>query len=198
MLAFQRQTYLGGGLEFGYERVFEHEFGRKRTATTTGAFYGPDSERSADRSEIYGFIETSPIKQVFFLGVLSYQKGVLDYDFGAGRKFPRVSQAYLDYLISPEYLKYLHHREINPNDPTNTKPNEPGLDPGAGDMLFIESSLRYQPTAALQAQLNYNLRRLTRNDTGRVAFLDKNLDATSPAVCFGLDAKPRNSHLRRL
>jgi hypothetical protein len=172
MLAFQRQTYVGGGFELGYERVFEHEFGRKRTATRTGAFYGPDPERSTHRQELYGFIETSPIKQVFFLGVLSYQKGVLDYDFGAGRKFPRVSQAYLDYLISPEYLKYLHHREINPNDPTNTKPNEPGLDPGAGDMLFIESSLRYQPTAALQAQLNYNLRRLTRNDTGRVAFDD--------------------------
>jgi hypothetical protein len=148
MLAFQRQTFVGGGVELGYERVFEHEFGRKRTATRTGAFYGPDSERSAHRQELYGFIETSPIKQVFFLGVLSYQKGVLDYDFGAGRKYPRVSPAAL--LLG----------------------QDAPYDPGAGDMLFIESSVRYQPTAALQAQLNYNRRRLTRNDTGRIAFDD--------------------------
>ncbi|HEX8396474.1 MAG TPA: sugar-binding protein [Pyrinomonadaceae bacterium] len=148
MLAFQRQTYVGGGFELGYERVFEHEFGRKRTAPGTGAFYGPDPERSAHRGEIYGFIETSPIKQIFFLYVLSFQKGVLDYDFGAGTKYPRVSPAAL--LLG----------------------QDAPYDPGAGDLLFIESSLRYQPTAALQAQLNYNRRRLTRDDTGRIAFDD--------------------------
>ena len=32
MLAFQRQTYLGGGGELGYERVFEYEFGPSRSA----------------------------------------------------------------------------------------------------------------------------------------------------------------------
>jgi hypothetical protein len=148
MLAFQRQTFIGGGFELGYERVFEHEFGPKRTATRTGAFYGPDSERSAHRREIYGFIETTPIKQVFFFTVLSFQKGVLDYDFGAGRKYPRVSPAAL---------------LLGQNAP---------YDPGAGDLLLIESSVRYQPTAALQAQLNYNRRRLTRDDTGRIAFDD--------------------------
>ena len=40
MLAFQRQIYVGGGLEFGYERIFEHEFGPNRTATQPGAFFG--------------------------------------------------------------------------------------------------------------------------------------------------------------
>jgi hypothetical protein len=39
-------------------------------------------------------------------------------------------------------------------------------------MLYIESSVRYQPTSAFQVQLNYNRSRLVRNDTDRVAFDD--------------------------
>jgi len=146
MIAVQHQTFIGGGLEFGYERVFEHEFGRKRTAIRPGAFFGADSERSAYTREIYGFIETSPIKQFFGLFVLSYSDGQLDFDFGS-RKYPRVSPAAL----------------LNPDNP---------LDPGPGKQLFIESSLRYQPTSELQISLNYNKRRLVRNDTGLTAFDD--------------------------
>jgi hypothetical protein len=148
MLALQRQFYVGGGVEFGYERVFEHEFGARRTATQRGRFFGPDSERSANRQEVYGFVEATPVKQLFFLFVLSHNWGVLDYDLGAGRKFPRVSPVAL---------------QLGQNAP---------LDPGAGNMLFVESSIRYQPTSAWQAQLNYTRRRLVRNDTGRVAFDD--------------------------
>jgi hypothetical protein len=48
----------------------------------------------------------------------------------------------------------------------------PAFDPGPGDVLFIESSVRYQPTSAWQAQLNYTRNRLVRHDTGRVAFDD--------------------------
>jgi len=148
MLALQRQTYVGGGLEFGYERVFEHEFGARRTALRPfqGSFFGDDSERSSHRREVYSFIETSPVKQIFGLLVLSYSKGNLDYDLGAGPKYPRVSPAALA--------------------------GSPKFDPGAGNQFYLESSLRYQPTAAWQAQINYTRRRLVRNDTGRVAFDD--------------------------
>jgi len=59
------------------------------------------------------------------LFVVGYETGALDYDLGAGRKFPRVSPAAL----------------LNPNNP---------FDPGPGNQFFIESSLRYQPTSALQ------------------------------------------------
>jgi hypothetical protein len=48
----------------------------------------------------------------------------------------------------------------------------PGFDPGSGDQLYIESTFRYQPTSAWQAQLNYNKIRLVRDDTGRTAFDD--------------------------
>jgi hypothetical protein len=158
MLAFQRQTFLGGGVELGYERVFEHEFGAIRKANRPGAFFGDDSERSAFRKEIYGFVETTPVKQLFASLVLSHSFGNLDYDFGAGQKFPRVSAPYLAWRQSCL---------VNPNcGPA------PALDPGAGDLLYIEASLRYQPTSAWQVQVNYNRSRLTRNDTERVAFDD--------------------------
>ncbi|MDQ3713044.1 MAG: carbohydrate binding family 9 domain-containing protein [Acidobacteriota bacterium] len=147
MLALQRQTFVGTGVEFGYERVFESEFGANRSANRRGAFFSDDSERSAHKREFYGFIETSPNKQIFALLVLSHTWGQLDYDLGAGRDFPRVSRAAL----------------LNPNNP---------LDPGTGKQLYIESILRYQPTSVWQIQLNYNKIRLVRDDTGRTAFDD--------------------------
>ncbi len=155
MLAFQRQIFVGAGLEFGYERLFEHEFGRRRSAAdNNGAFFGPGSERSSPRKEVYSFVEMSPWKQIFFFGIVSYNWGSMDLDFGAGPKFPRVSKAFIE---------------------TGTSK----LDPGAGNLLYIESSIRYQPTTALQIQLNYNRSRLVRNDTNRVAFDDNILSLRS-------------------
>jgi len=147
MLALQRQTFVGAGLEFGYERVFEHEFGNRRTASLPfqGSFFGEDSERSSHRKEIYGFVETSPVKQIFGLFVLSYSKGNLDYDLGAG-PYRRVSPAAFA--------------------------GSSKIDPGPGDQLYIEGSIRYQPTTAWQAQFNYTRTKLVRNDTDRVAFDD--------------------------
>ena len=171
MLALQRQTYVGAGLEFGYERVFEHEFGARRTESKPlqGSFIGNDSERSSHRREVYTFIETSPVKQIFGLLVLSYSKGNLDYDFGAG-PYPRVSPVYLTY--SAAFEDYLRRRRENPNDTTITAPARPAYDPGPGDQFYLESSLRYQPTAALQTQFSWTRTRLVRHDTDKVAFDD--------------------------
>jgi hypothetical protein len=79
MLALQRQTYVGAGVEFGYERVLEREFGAIRTAArpNQGAFFGENSERSAPRKEIFGFVETTPMKQLFFFGELQRRKSGL-------------------------------------------------------------------------------------------------------------------------
>lgn len=161
MLALQRQTFVGVGQLFGYERVFEHEFGATQTATREGAFFGSDSERSTHTKTIYGFIETTPLKQLFAFLLVDYTWGRLDYDFGAGPKYPRVS---------PAYIAFQNQCQLNPANCQNLI--VPALDPGSGNQLFIEASVRYQPTSAWQAQLNYNRRRLVRNDTGRVAFDD--------------------------
>ena len=159
MLAFQRQIFVGGGFELGYERVFEHEFGANRSAARPGAFFGLDSERSAHRREIYSFIEATPFKQLFFFTVLSYSKGNLDFDFGAGPKYPRVSAPYIAWQQQCSMVE-------------NCTIPAPGFDPGAGDQLYIESTVRYQPTSEWQTQINYTRRKLTRHDTGLVAFDD--------------------------
>lgn len=169
MLALQRQTYIGTRFVLGYERVFEHEFGRKRKPATaqepngrTGAFFGPDSERSAMNKAFQGFIESSPIKKLFFLIFTEYTVGQMDYDLGGGKDFPRVSPAALALGQSAPY------------------------DPGPGDQLYLETVVRYQPTSALQTQLVYNKIRLVRHDTGLTAF-DDNIFSSRSTYQFNRD-----------
>src|SRR4030095_3209120 len=60
-LQLRRQTYLGVGVDKGYERVFESEFGPKRQPGTncvienTCTFAGEDNERSAPTTGVYFF-----------------------------------------------------------------------------------------------------------------------------------------------
>jgi hypothetical protein len=148
MLALQRQTYVGMGFQVGYERVFEHEFGANRTLSRpSGALFGPDPERSSSFKALTGFIETTPNKQLFAYFSYDYTMGQMDYDYGAGPDFPRVSRAAL----------------LDPNN---------GFDPGPGNQLTLEASIRYQPTTAFQTQLNYRKVRLVRHDTGLTSFDD--------------------------
>jgi hypothetical protein len=178
MLALQRQTFVQLGIQFGYERVFEHEFGANRTGFRRGAFFGTDSERSAPFKAIQGFIESTPNKQLYAFFFFDYTAGQMEYDLGNGPDFPRASQAAL----------------LNPGN---------GFDPGPGNQLTIEASLRYQPTTAFQTQLNYNKRRLVRHDTGLVAF-DDNIFSSRSIYQFSrntfarlrIDYSTLNKHLR--
>src|SRR5215468_1994002 len=147
ILQFKRQTFFGVGGTGRYERIFEEEFGAKRTAVRPGAFFGPDPERSTYRKEIFSFGGTEPSKKfsLFMSGV--YRWGEFDYDFGAGPRFPRVSPAALAKSDAP-------------------------LDPGPGTSLNVEGNFTYKPTDALRLSLNYTKSRLERYDTGRVAFDD--------------------------
>ncbi|MDT5157226.1 MAG: hypothetical protein QOH51_1583 [Acidobacteriota bacterium] len=191
-LQLQKQSYLGFGVEEGYERVFESEFGPTRNALSrvaintfgpvlasrvpacdpTGSlppvieddpttldvdetrflspctFFGGDPERSAFNRDIYIFAGTTPSKKYSATIFSLYRWGQLDFDFGTGNPdFPRVSPIAL----------------INPGAP---------LDPGPGNEWRLESSFAYQPTDALRLSLDYNKDRLTRHDTGRLAFDD--------------------------
>jgi hypothetical protein len=146
-MQFKHQTYIGIGYTHRYERIFEEEFGAKRKVGRQGAFFGPDPERSTYRKEVWGFAETAPSKRysVNVNGV--YRWGEFDYDFGAGKRFPRVSPAAL----------------IDPDAP---------MDPGPGTSLNLNGNFNYQPTDALRLSINYTKSRLERYDTGRVAFDD--------------------------
>ncbi|HEX8353839.1 MAG TPA: DUF5916 domain-containing protein [Pyrinomonadaceae bacterium] len=146
-----RESQIGVGASGGYERIFEEEFGPKRTPTRPGTFAGEDDERSSYVRSVYGFASTTPSKKysLFFLGI--YTLGAFDFDFGGGPKFPRVSPGAL----------------VDPNAP---------LDPGSGKLVNVSASVKYQPTTSLLMSLDYTRSRLVRFDTKRVAF-DQNIYA---------------------
>ncbi len=146
-LQFQKQVSFGFGGNRRYERVFEEEFGPKRTLTRAGAFAGTSSERSAAGNVFFVFMNARPSKKYTAEIETGLATAALDYDFGAGPRFPRVSPAA---LVDPDAA----------------------LDPGAGREVFLRTSLSYQPTNPLKFSLNYSNNRLTRRATGRLAYKD--------------------------
>ncbi|HEV2912565.1 MAG TPA: DUF5916 domain-containing protein, partial [Pyrinomonadaceae bacterium] len=146
-LTFPLQTFVQVGFNLGYERIFEDEFGARRRAGLTGAFFGEDSERSTNRRGAFFYGESLPSKKYSGSLFIGYNHGVLDLDFGGGSRFPRISPAAL----------------LDPDAPQ---------DPGPGNALDIEATFTYQPTDAWRSSLNYIKARLVRHDTGLVAFDD--------------------------
>ena len=142
-----RTTFMQVGFNLGYERIFEDEFGPRRSATQAGAFFGGSSERSVRRRGAFFYGESRPSKKYSGYLFVGYNHGAMDFDFGGGRRFPRISPAALIDVDAP-------------------------LDPGPGNALDIDASVSYQPTDAWRSSLNYTKARLVRHDTGRVAFDD--------------------------
>ncbi len=145
-MQFQKQINVGFGGNRHYERIFEEEFGRKRTLTRTGAFVG-DSERSAVGYNLFTFISASPSKKYSLNMEMGMNTAELDYDFGAGQRYPRISPAAL----------------ANPNA---------ALDPGVGHGKFLSANVEIKPTNPLRFSLDYTKSRLTRDDTQRLAYDD--------------------------
>ena len=182
--SFAHQTFVQIGTNFGYERVFEEEFGTRRalarfdanggeiTRARAGAFAGDDSERQTRQKTIFVYAERQFNKQFYAYLFTGTRRGIFDFDFGAGPNFPRVSVAYINYLNSPAYLEYL--RLLANPDPANpaVRPDEPGLDPGSANGFDVDTGVTLQPTNALRATLSYTKARLTRRDNGLVAFDD--------------------------
>ena len=167
-ITLQKRTFIGGDLQYGHEWDYEDEFGPNRKPGRLGAFFGPNADRSAPFRAVQLYIESTPSKTWYFFGFLDYTSGIMDYDFGAGPLFPRASAAYLGYLGQVA--------ECGVAEPPAfcSTLTAPPLDPGPGDQLTLQTTIRYQPTSAFQTQLDYNKRRLVRHDTRLVAF-DENL-----------------------
>lgn len=143
----RRQTSISGGFNVGYERLFEGEFGPKRNQFQTGTFAGDASERSTSQKTIFASFGSTPNKQFSGSFFAAYTAGQFDFDFGAGPRYPRVSPGA---LVNPASL----------------------LDPGPGHALDIQASFTYQPTDPLRMSVFYIKSKLTRYDTGLVAFDD--------------------------
>jgi hypothetical protein len=143
---FQKSSYLGIGHSVSYERLFEEEFGLKRTATHGGAFFG-GPERSAYQFNPYVYGGSRPSKKYAFNFFMSQGFNNFDFDFGAEPKYPRVSPAAL----------------ADPSAP---------LDPGPGTYFNIDLNGEYKPTNELSMSLSYSKNRLRRNDTKLLAYVD--------------------------
>jgi len=157
-LNFSRQTYLVLYGFFGRERLFEEEFGPKRTGTRQGAFAGPSAERGANYKAIGFSFGMRPSKTYSFDVDSYYSPGIFDFDFGAGPRFPRVSPAAL----------------ADPDAP---------LDPGPGNKWSGRLSFAYQPSDSLRITFDYTKTRLLRQDTKRIAF-DDNIYSTRGTYQF--------------
>ncbi|HEX8180841.1 MAG TPA: DUF5916 domain-containing protein [Pyrinomonadaceae bacterium] len=144
---FQRQSFVGFGFDNYYEKDYEEEFGPKRTTAHGGAFFGLPTRATNNKSIFFGG-GTTPSKKYAASVFVNVNFGAMDYDFGGGGNFPRVS---------PTAILFGQGAP---------------LDPGAGRGLDLSASFTYQPTNALRATLDYTKSRLRRYDTGLVAFDD--------------------------
>ena len=141
-----RQTFFNIGYEEFYERIFEEEFGARRSSSQAGAFAGDDPERSLRGRALRAFAGTNRSKNYSAFVFVGQRWNIFDFDFGAGPRFPRVSPAAL----------------ADPDSP---------LDPGAANAFEVGASGEYKPTAALRVSLDYNRSRFRREDTARTVFI---------------------------
>jgi hypothetical protein len=178
-LSLKKETYIGAGSDKGYERVFESEFGAKRqpgsncVSDNTCTFAGNDNERSSSNRGLYVFAGSAPSKKYNFNFFANRRWGAFDFDFGAGPKFRRVSPT----ALAAAGAKSAGLCDPAPSgQPPNVLPPvcSAPQDPGPGDFWHVDGGLTYQPTTALSATLNFTREKLTRYDTGRVAF-DENI-----------------------
>ena len=162
-LNFQRNTYVGVGLGVGYERLFEEEFGVKRTATQLGAFAG-GPERSTRQTSPYLFAGTKPSKKYSINLFAGQNFSSFDFDFGAEPKFSRASPS----AIAARQAELAGRCNVNPLPVVCLALQ----DPGPGKEFSASLNFSYQPTNALSMSLNYTKDRLVRRDTGLLAFDD--------------------------
>src|SRR6185436_18963183 len=139
-------SYFSLSWEPAYERILEEEFGKKRSATSPGTFYGPDDERSVHKNHFFIAGNSQYNKKIQFNGRAVWRANHLDLDFGGGSKYPRVSPAAL--LLG----------------------QKAPLDPGAGNLFEFTGGVTYQPTNELRMSLNLVKQRLVRKDTNLTAF----------------------------
>jgi hypothetical protein len=139
-------SYFSLSWEPAYERILEEEFGKKRSATSSGTFYGPDDERSVHKNHFFIAGNSQYSKKIQFNGRAVWRVNHLDLDFGGGPKYPRVSPAAL--LLG----------------------QKAPLDPGAGNLFEFTGGVTYQPTNELRMSLNLVKQRLVRKDTHLTAF----------------------------
>jgi len=137
------------GVLFGRDTIYEDEFGARRSPTQSGRFFG-EAQRSAFNGGFSASLNKTFSKRFSLDSSFGLNFNTFDFDFGAGRKFPRVSPA---------------AAAFGQNAP---------LDPGTGNGFDFNLKATITPIDKFRFSLGYNKSRLTRNDTDRIAF-DSNI-----------------------
>jgi hypothetical protein len=171
-LNVSHQGQVGMGLDTGYERLFEEEFGAKRQpgvnciVTNNCTFAGASDQRSTYNSKVYAFVSVTPNKQLKLFLIGRTLQNSFDFDFGAGSRYPRVSPSALAAARATD--SGLCNAAVPP-----AVCNAP-LDPGPGRVFSMNANINFQPSTPLNFNLDFTKQRLRRNDTGLVAF-DENI-----------------------
>lgn len=144
-LSLKGNAGLGTGFSIGSEKIYEEEFGPKRSATRAGAFFGAP-EREAFQYGTYTYFYKQFNKRVAINTNFSISFNSFDYDFGAGLDFPRVSPAAL-----------LFGQDVP-------------LDPGEATGLYYGIGMELKPTDNFSFNVDYNKSRLKRDATKLLAY----------------------------
>jgi ribosome modulation factor len=144
---FKNQLEFGTETGIVVERIYEDEFGPRRNALQSGAFFG---ENFRGATQFFGEFDVDKTfnKRVSLSAEIGFATNELDLDFGASERFPRVS---------PAALLGIDRQ-----------------DPGEGFLFNYNIGLELQPTDPWSVELNYERQKLKRNDTGLTAF-DSNI-----------------------
>ena len=188
-LQLPRNSWVGSWWETGYERLFDHEFGPTREAKPCDplgldlqlaadqarpgcTFFGPSTERPSAKQHLSFYGGSNFSKKIQFNAQVTQRWGHLDFDFGNGDKYPRVSPAALQYAVARETA--IAAGDCDESIPEEKRAfactAEAPLDPGRGKLLQFNANFTYQPTNELRAQFSINSQRLRRYDTDRTAF----------------------------
>jgi hypothetical protein len=173
------QTFVQVGTNFGYERILEEEFGTRRAPerlveglatplpARRGAFAGDDNERQTRHKTIFVYAERQFNKQLYAYFFTGTQRGIFDFDFGAGARFPRVSPVAIAAREARAAGRCVETEGVPlPIDCLDQQ------DPGSANGFDFEAGVTLQPTSALRTTLGYVKAHLTRRDNGLVAFDD--------------------------
>ena len=188
-LQLPRNSWVGMWWEPGYERVFDHEFGPTRQAKPCDplgqdlnlpasearpgcTFFGESTERPSAKQHLSFYAGSNFSKKYSFNAQVTQRWGHIDFDFGNGDKYPRVSPAALHYAAAKEAA--IAAGECDEDIPEDQRAFActavAPLDPGRGKLLQFNANFTYQPTNELRAQFSINSQRLRRYDTDRDAF----------------------------
>jgi hypothetical protein len=151
-LTFQKQLQVRFGLGLGVEKIYEDEFGARRSTNQAGSFFGEES-RSAFQKSFRLDIDKNISKRISIDTGVKFARNDLDLDFGANERFNRVSP----WFLSP----------LRPS-------SNDQLDPGKGNSFGYDIGVDLTPTDPLTISLSYEREKLTRNDTKLTAF-DSNI-----------------------